>query len=395
MRHVSALRVATSKTLELWKTIKLPVKTVYELMRKDEEDYVSLFVYCYPNLWKTIQEFHIEMATWNSTRVNRHLKPVYIHHSASEFLLFKLEEYRSKAKFVKGGYGNDSSRQKKIDELRKDSLNKLNKSNIKESVRERLTQHVPPSYAQGHISVYYDWRKSHADDIDTRYLIIHELSKYKCEESIRFLTGLVRCEKNLSLQHYAWQCLNRLGVTGVHKGRRPGRKKVSWLKPYKEINSPQELLHAIYNSPLERMKHYDLFLSHSYKDSNKLIQIKDELNALGLTVYVDWVNDKDELLRSKTCAETAGVITERMKRCKAVLYIHTESSLSSKWTPWELGYAYAKGFPILVYRPETDVEEPEYLQLYQSVIKVEDTYRIEEAGVQTPLLEWLSKQRDN
>lgn len=391
MTKVSATRVAVSKTLELWKNIKLPVKTVYELMKKDEEDYVALFRYCYPNLWKTIEDFHKDMVAWNTTRVSRHLKPVYVFQSASEFLLFKLEEYRSKAKFVKGRYCDESSRNKAIEALHLESKNKLNKSIVKERTRERLTQHVPPSYAQSHISIYYEWRKHHVDDIDTRYLIIHELAKYKCEDTIRFLTGLVRCEKNLSLQHYAWECLNTLGITGVHKGRRPGRKKATHLKTYREINSPKELLFAIYNSPLEHMKQYDLFLSHSYKDSNKLIQIKDELNALGLNVYVDWVNDKDELLRSKSCAETAGVIAERMKVCKAILYIHTESSLSSKWTPWELGYAYAKGIPILVYRPVTDVEEPEYLQLYHSITMVDGCYLVEETCVKTPLIEWLNK----
>ena len=89
------------------------------------------------------------------------------------------------------------------------------------------------------------------------------------------------------------------------------------------------------------MKHYDLFLSHSYKDKDKLIELKDSLNAIGLNVYTDWVNDKDELLRDLTCAETAKVITERLKASKAILYVHTNASFDSKWTPWELGFASA------------------------------------------------------
>ena len=93
------------------------------------------------------------------------------------------------------------------------------------------------------------------------------------------------------------------------------------------------------------MKHYDLFLSHSYRDKDKLIELKNTLNALGLNVYMDWVNDKDELIRTLTSKYMAIVITERIKASKAILYVHTNSSMNSKWTPWELGFAYAIGEP--------------------------------------------------
>ena len=97
---------------------------------------------------------------------------------------------------------------------------KLNKSKAKEAKRERYIQHTQPRYVYQHIKAYYNTRKLNPEDIDTRYLIVHELAKYKCEGTIQFLTKLVRCEKNLPLQHYAWLKLNELGVTGVHKGRR-------------------------------------------------------------------------------------------------------------------------------------------------------------------------------
>lgn len=389
MKHVSAKRVAMSMTKDLLKILKTPVKEVYGLMATGDNDFVALFMYCYPNLWKTIEEFHKRMLMWNQSRQKKKLSPVYEYDSPSQFLMALQHEYNHKAHLKKNVIKDGSVRKAEIESIRKSSLLKLQSTTTKDFYRERFKQHVPLSYADGHISMYYEWVKHHVDDIDTRYLIIHELAKYKCDDTIKFLTGLVRCEKNLSLQHYAWECLNGLGVTGVHKGRRPGKKKAIHLKTYKELNSPQDLLNAIYNSPLEKMKHYDLFLSHSYKDSAKLINLKDELNALGLNVYVDWVNDKDELLRSKTCAETAVIIAERMKICDAILYVHTESSLLSRWTPWELGFAYAKGKPILVYRPEAGVEEPEYLKLYTSVDKIDDEFVVVVKEENLSLVEYL------
>lgn len=148
-------------------------------------------------------------------------------------------------------------------------------------------------------------------------------------------------------------------------------------------------MEAIYNSQLEQMKHYDLFLSHSYRDKDKLIELKNTLNALGLNVYMDWVNDKDELIRTLTSKDTAIVITERIKASKAILYVHTNSSMNSKWTPWELGFAYAIGKPVLVYKVEASNDDPEYLQLFELVVFEDKKFKLNDKN-ETPLLDWLS-----
>ena len=178
-------------------------------------------------------------------------------------------------------------------------------------------------------------------------------------------------------------------MTGVHKGRRSGKKKMSHTKEFKVISTPHDLLKAIYNSQLEQMKHYDLFLSHSYRDKDKLIELKNTLNALGLNVYMDWVNDKDELIRTLTSKDTAIVITERIKASKAILYVHTNSSMNSKWTPWELGFAYAIGKPVLVYKVEASNDDPEYLQLFELVVFEDKKFKLNDKN-ETPLLDWLS-----
>ena len=362
-KHISAKRVATSKELDLWKKLKRSFKQMNALFRGQSP--IELFKYCYPNLWRDVCEYHEEMSKWNASRIRKRLSAVYEYESPEQFL----ESHSS----VKADSSIVSDKTQKeietiIETIRNHSLAKLNSRKAKDSRRERYIQHIQPLYVAQHIKAYYNTRKFHPEDIDSRYLIVHELAKYKCDDTIKFLKELVRCEKNMPLKHYAWQKLNELGVTGVHKGRWKGEKKLTHTKRFVPIHTPQDLLKAIYNSPLEQMKHYDLFLSHSYRDKDKLIELKNSLNALGLNVYMDWVNDKDELPRDLTCAETAKVITERIKASKAILYVHTNASLDSKWTPWEMGYAYALNKPILVYRPEPTEKEPEYLQLYVSVV---------------------------
>ncbi|OYP64145.1 hypothetical protein [Prevotella sp. P3-122] len=317
-KHISANRVAESKELVLWKKIKKPFEKAKGLA--GNKDVVDVFKYCYPNLWKEVCEIHKEMVLWNSSRKKKHLGSVYSFASPELFLKSHLS-VKADTSLIRGKSIKEA--EACIESVRKQSLSKLRSREQSEAKRERYKQHTQPRYVYQHIKAYYNTRKLNPEDIDTRYLIVHELAKYKCEGTIQFLTKLVRCEKNLPLQHYAWLKLNELGVTGVHKGRRKGKKKLTHTKRFVPILSPQDLLKAIYNSPLEQMKHYDLFLSHSYKDKDKLIELKDSLNAMGLNVYMDWVNDKDELLRDLTCAETAKVITERIKASKAILYVHT------------------------------------------------------------------------
>ena len=324
-KHISAKRVATSKELDLWKKLKKPFKQVKGLTYGKSP--IDLFKYCYPNLWKDVCEYHKGMSKWNASRIKKQLSAVYEYESPEQFL-----ESHSNVK-ADTSIANDKTKEEikaLIETIRNQSLAKLNICKAKDAKRERYIQHTQPSYVSQHMEAYYNSRRLHFEDIDTRYLIVHELSKYKCDGTIQFLTRLVRCEKNLPLQHYAWLTLNDFGVTGVHKGRRKGKKKLTHTKGFVPIHTPQDLLKAIYNSPLEQMKHYDLFLSHSYKDKDKLIELKDSLNAMGLNVYMDWVNDKDELPRDLTCAETAEVITERIKASKAIFYVHTNVSQDSK-----------------------------------------------------------------
>ena len=383
-KHISAKRVAMSKELDLSKKLKKPFKQVLGLSCGKSP--IELFKYCYPNLWRVVCEYHEEMRKWNASRIKKELSTVYEYDSPEQFLESH-SNVKADTSIVNGK--TQEGIKALIETIRNHSLAKLNKSKAKDAKRERYIQHTQPRYVSQHIKAYYNTRKLYPEDIDTRYLIVHELAKYKCEGTIQFLTKLVRCEKNLPLQHYAWLKLNELGVTGVHKGRRKGKKKLTHTKRFVPIHTPQDLLKAIYNSPLEQMKHYDLFLSHSYKDKDKLIELKDSLNAMGLNVYMDWVNDKDELLRDLTCAETAKVITERIKASKAILYVHTNSSLDSKWTPWELGFASALKKPILVYRPEPTENEPEYLQLYIPVVLEEGQLLV---GIEkTDIIEWLKE----
>jgi hypothetical protein len=84
-------------------------------------------------------------------------------------------------------------------------------------------------------------------------------------------------------------------------------------------------------------KTYDIFLSHSSDDAKLVAGLKLELEDLGYSVYVDWIEDK-QLDRKNVNKQTAQLLQQRMKQCKTLIYAFSENASNSKWMPWELGY---------------------------------------------------------
>ncbi|HZG70224.1 MAG TPA: toll/interleukin-1 receptor domain-containing protein [Chondromyces sp.] len=83
-------------------------------------------------------------------------------------------------------------------------------------------------------------------------------------------------------------------------------------------------------------KSYDVFLSHSVKDSAAILRLSRILEDYGLKVYVDWIVD-NQLDRSRVTTETAKIIRERLKSSKCFLMALTSNSAQSSWVQWELG----------------------------------------------------------
>lgn len=82
---------------------------------------------------------------------------------------------------------------------------------------------------------------------------------------------------------------------------------------------------------------FDIFLSHSIKDSELVLGTVELLEKLNYTVYVDWIVDK-QLDRSQVKPSTAGILRKRMRSCNSLFYLTTENASTSRWMPWECGY---------------------------------------------------------
>lgn len=78
------------------------------------------------------------------------------------------------------------------------------------------------------------------------------------------------------------------------------------------------------------------FLCHSHVDRELALGVVELLRSSGWNVYVDWA---DASMPAKPDAETAARIKERIVRLHWFLFLAAANSMTSRWCPWEIGYA--------------------------------------------------------
>lgn len=111
------------------------------------------------------------------------------------------------------------------------------------------------------------------------------------------------------------------------------------------------------------------FLCHSHLDKNFAQGLQIKLKENGWDLYIDW---QDTDMPDKPTRETAVKIQEKIKLFNWFLFLATPNSISSKWCPWEIGFAdNAKPHNNIFIIPTTDYSGVwygnEYLQIYRRI----------------------------
>ena len=144
-----------------------------------------------------------------------------------------------------------------------------------------------------------------------------------------------------------------------------------------ELSRVQILETATFKKSAEEQT-FDIFLAHSYSDKKFIGQLKQTVEDMGFSAYVDWINDQ-ELNRSRVTKETAALLRKRLQRSSCLFFVTSVNSSESIWMPWELGYfdAYRQRVAILPLTEEPSYSDAyngqEYLGLYPYVTKGEVT----------------------
>jgi len=144
------------------------------------------------------------------------------------------------------------------------------------------------------------------------------------------------------------------------------------LKQYANYKMVTESAEHLLKDAMESVSYANVFLSHSSKDKDKLIDVISFLESYGADVYID---KNDEELPKITNYNTANILKERIHSIPKFILFVTPNSKDSRWIPWELGLADGMNkykniaiLPASTYKYITNWTEQEYLGLYQQII---------------------------
>ncbi len=394
-----AQRAFNRDSNELSKRLKRPFRLVADMMPEGftDDDYVETFKECFPGLWQAVVEFKMEHDLLDKERRRLHKTGVqYNFPEPLEYVFSKSKAVR-KNKRDQHKRGEISPEQERIalhDKYSKRAVKKEREKAEKRQAIGEMQQEVTPIHANYFIDTYFAVKHKRPEDVHTRMRILEEAAKFTCEETEVFMRKVNSTERNYHLRSFAFKTLQQqFGHTAVHlHSNRNGKMHPGDGIEPRKMDTPELLMQEIYQSEydLEAYKVFDVFLSHSSKDYDEIIKIKAMLNRQGLTVYVDWIEDRNALKRELTSVDTAKALIERIKQSRAILYVLTSTSITSVWTPWELGYAQALGKKICVLPLEEGVKAPEYLDLYEKTELIDNRkLAIQGDGTRLPLEEWL------
>lgn len=129
---------------------------------------------------------------------------------------------------------------------------------------------------------------------------------------------------------------------------------------------------------------HDIFLSHAFDDKELILGVALTLEDLGYTVYLDW-RDDPSLDRKNVNPTTALKLRERMRNSKCLFYATTESTSTSRWMPWELGFKDGQSgrcaiLPVQSSLPD-NFKGQEYLGIYPFVTQQKSTVGAEKLWV--------------
>ena len=196
-------------------------------------------------------------------------------------------------------------------------------------------QKVDPGFVDALICAYHDRHNTTNDKME----IFKEIEKYECEKSRQFFWKINDSERNNQIRQMAFEHLQRSGHYVKLRKNFKGKKKSYQVEKSTFFGTPESLAKELQNSgSVQNMKSYDLFISHSSMDKDKVREVLRKANNIGLNCYVDWTADNDFLRRSMVSEYTKEVLKARMRQSRYLLYLSSDNSRKSKWVSFELEY---------------------------------------------------------
>ena len=267
---------------------------------------------------------------------------------------------KHKANFDKDGY------QQKLDNYKTKRQSAIRSRNEKIAKANELIQNVEPLYIDAFIAAYH----KRGISIDGKLEIFKELQKYKSRKVIEFFYKLNDSERNNQIRDMAFNHLQSIGSYVKLRKHYKGKKKEYMTERSQFYMTPLDLLNRIESNNVQNKKVYDVFISHSYKDSSLIKKLIRAFNKHSLNIYCDWTSDSDFLKRELVSEYTKVILKKRLEQSKNVVFVRTNNSVESDWVEFELDYSKEIGKTIFCidFISDGSEEEMNYLYLYYDAV---------------------------
>lgn len=333
--------------IKLQKEFKPAHNMVIETMPEkfSNKDYVDKFTYMFPD---KISKLEKERNYWyGKCIIKKNLVKIRRKRISLEIYDFILETSKHIRKRTRKNFLSNEERKNQVDEIRKKSLAKLKLQSIKRKKVLDYIQEIAPPYLN-----HYRKRFFRTHDLHERLEIIRELSKYDSKKVHNFFYAINGHTRNQSLKKEVQSYFQSLSLPFKLSRKKKGKTNFIDNEIVTNRKGPEELKKRLYIDDLEKIKKFDIFLSHNSQDEAKIITFYKKLNKNGQVVYIDWVNDKYDLKREWCNTSTVDIIKERIKQSDVFVLYFSSKTLNSQWCAWELGYADALGKKICTYFSE-------------------------------------------
>lgn len=344
---------------EMGKRVKTPIQKIIQLMPLgfSDNDFVVEFKNCYRYHWEDLRQRH-EQSKSNMRKLKSGKTCLFP--DPYHFVLCKAFHNIRQARKLTVPHYTDEERKQFQKALMEDCEKKLVERNERKRKNKELLQNVSPDYADSLISMYFEMRRNHPEEVNKRYYVLTEIEKYNHRTFVRFLMNVVAKDRNQFCRELAHKALCRWGLyPTMHKKKKGKRCSGDNIKP-QIAEDPTSLLYQIEQLQKEYEQSYSVFLSHRSSDRSQIIQIKDMLNKQGLNVYVDWVVDNVALEPTKYNEHTWPVLQQRLLQSKEFLYVHTINCKDSQWIPREIEYALQNGYELSILNLDESEEPTDY-----------------------------------
>ena len=334
--------------ITMWNT---QLKSIQNILPKnyDRLDVVELLKQYYPHEW-----FSVEVKYWYYNKKDKNLKKRFgrTRYNMKEptQLLYSSGKCKEIMDPKRREEYSDKYLEEEVNELKqklwKKRQPKIEKINQIIEYAKSKTQQMTPEFIDQLIGLY---ERKNTSQKDKMYILL-ELQKYYSKKIIQFFFKLNDTELNKQLREIAFRHLQsfnyqprarRQKYMQVHtknKRRKDYLKRIYPEEKYEIPKTPLELEYRINNGKEQKIKSYDFFISHSYKDGTavqKLIQYENKNNK---NVFCDWINDSDYLKRHLLCDATLKVLEKRMEQSEYLLFVDSEYSRASIWCKYELNF---------------------------------------------------------